>query len=68
MEQMSLVVRVFHFETVASRLDVLVGGNLISRNVDISLDFGLLNPKVSPVTSEKLQKLARTVASLLPIQ
>ena len=42
---MSLIVGVFHFETIASRLDILVGSNSITRNIDISLDFNLLKSK-----------------------
>jgi len=45
MEHVGLVVRMFHFETIASRLDILVRGDLVTRNVDISFDLSLLELK-----------------------
>ena len=47
MEHMGLVVWVLHFETVTPRLDILIGGNPVTRNVDVSFDLGLLRRKVS---------------------
>ena len=63
---MSLVVRMFHFETIVSRLDVFVGGDLITRNVDISFDLGLLKLKLASVKST--ENSVRTVALLFRIQ
>lgn len=39
---MSLVVRVLHLETIVSGLDILVGSDLVTGNIDISLDLNLL--------------------------
>ena len=44
---MSLVAGVLHSETKASWLDILIGDDLVTRNVDIPLDLGLLRPHVS---------------------
>ena len=41
-EHMSLVVRMFHFETIVSGLNVLVGDDFVARSIDISFNLGLL--------------------------
>ena len=52
-EHMSLVVRMFHLETITSRLDILVGGDLVARNVDVSFDLSLLKSILVSVLGEK---------------
>ena len=52
MEHMCLVVRVFHFETIASGLDIFIRGDLVTSNVDISFDLGLLKLELAS-TREK---------------
>ncbi len=39
---MCLVVFMVNSETVTARIDVLIDGDLVSNDVDISLDFGFL--------------------------
>lgn len=63
---MSLVVRVFHFETITSGLNILIGSDLITTNVDISFNLSFLESNVNYRCGEKW--LARTVALLLRIQ
>lgn len=41
-KHVSLVIRMLHLEAIASGLDSLVGGDLVTRSVDISLDLSLL--------------------------
>lgn len=56
----------FHFESIVSRFDVLVGGDLITRNVDITFDLCLLKLKLAFVKST--ENSVRTVVLLLRIQ
>lgn len=44
---MSLVVRVFHFETITSGLNILIGSDLITTNVDISFNLSFLESNVN---------------------
>lgn len=39
---MCLVVRMIHSETIVSGLNALVGGDFVTKGVDISLNLGLL--------------------------
>ena len=56
MEHVGLVVRMFHFETIASRFDILIRGDLVTRNVDIPFDLSLLESK-----SASTEELTREV-------
>lgn len=53
-EHMSLVVRMFHFQTIVSGLNIFVGGDLVARSVDISFDLSLLELKL---VSTKVKRL-----------
>lgn len=65
---MGLVVRMFHFETIASGLDIFVRGDLVARSVDVSFDLGLLKLKLVSAQVERPEKWDRTAALLLRIQ
>ena len=67
-EHMGLVVRMFHFETIASGLDIFVRGDLVARSVDVSFDLGLLKLKLVSAQVERPEKWDRTAALLLRIQ
>ena len=47
MEHVGLVVRMFHSETIASGLDILIRGDLVASNVDIAFDLSLLKLKLA---------------------
>ena len=67
-EHMGLIVRMFHFETIASGLDIFVGGDPVARSVDISFDLGLLKLKLVSTQVERPEEWDRTVTLLLRIQ
>ena len=67
-EHMSLVVRVFYFETVASRLNILVGDDFVTGSVNVSFDLGFLKLELASARVKRPEKWVLTVALLLRIQ
>ena len=67
-EQVCPAVRMFHFENVAPRLDVIVESDLVTRNIDTSLDLGFLKSRLASAPEKSRGCQNRVVAASHPVQ